>query len=341
MRRRTLFFLALTGLAGCRRSRKPRLNVMNWSEYVDPATVPAFEKEFGVEVRYGVFESNEEMLARVFSGNSGWDVVFPSSPFITPMRENSLLAPLDRSRLPGLAGLSGTFAAPPWDEYHEWCVPYQWGCTGIVYNRRLDPKPDAWADLWEPRLKGRLTMLDDPADTIGVALKKLGLSLNSADRGELEQAKAELLRQKPLVRAYLNSEARDQLVAGDLLASHTWLTTALLAMSDSNELEFVQPREGFGLYCDNAAILRESGSAELAHEFINYLLRPGVSAANAAYSRTSTPIDAARRLLPASLRDNPHLYPRPEVLARGEWNITLPPAAQRLRDRIWTEIKSA
>jgi spermidine/putrescine transport system substrate-binding protein len=341
MRRRTLFFLGLSGVAGCRRSAKPRLNVMNWSEYMDPATVPGFEKEFGADVRYGIFESNEEMLARVFSGNSGWDVVFPSSPFITPMRENNLLAPLDRSRLPGLGGLSGTFAAPAWDREHVWCVPYLWGCTGIAYNRRLDPKPAAWSDLWEPRLKGRLTMLDDPADTIGVALKKLGFSINATDPEELQQAKAELVRQKPLVRAYLNSEARDQLVAGDLLASHTWLTTALLAMSDSKELEFVQPREGFSLYCDNAAILRESSRAELAHAFINYLLRPEVSAANAAYSRTSTPMDEARRLLPARLRENPHLYPPAEAMARGEWSVSLPPAAQRLRDRIWTEIKTA
>jgi spermidine/putrescine transport system substrate-binding protein len=308
---------------------------------MDPAIVLRFEEEFGLQIRQGTYESNEEMLARVLSGNSGWDVVFPSNVVVLPMRENNLFRRLDRTRLPNLAALSGEFAAPHWDPAHDWCVPYLWGSTGIVYNRRLDPKPLAWTDLWDPRLKGRLTMLDDPADTIGVGLKKLGLPLNSGDPGELARAKQELIGQKPLVRAYLNSEARNQLVAGDLLVSHAWLTVALLAMSDSSELEFALPREGFPVYCDNAAILRESRRVELAHQFINYLLRPEVSAANAQFARTSTPLDEARRLSPSHLRDHPHLYPPPDVLARGEWHVALPAHSQRLRDRIWTEIKSA
>lgn len=342
MTRRTLFFLSLTGLAGCRRSKLPRLNVFNWSDYVAPQTIPDFAREFHVDVRYSVYESNEEMLAKVFSGNSGWDIVFPSNYFIEPMRANRLLAELDHAQLPNLTNLDGALRRPAWDPDLRYCVPYMWGATGIVYQKALGAPPERWADLWDTRFTGRLTMLDDPADTLGAALKKLGLSINSHAADEMRQAQAELLRQKPLVRAYLNAEARDQVVAGDLLAAHLWATTSAQAIEAAPErLAFAYPREGFPLYADNAVILRESRRADIAHQFINYLLRPEVAAAVVTVSKTATANRAARERLPQAMRDNRVLYPEPETLARGEWFEPLPLAGQRLRDRLWTEIKSA
>src|ERR1700736_6368164 len=93
-RGRRLFLLGLAGLAGCTRGTSARLNVFNWSNYVAPDTISGFENEFGVRVRYATYESNEEMLAKVLTGNSGWDVVFPTYNRIQPMRDYGLLAPL-------------------------------------------------------------------------------------------------------------------------------------------------------------------------------------------------------------------------------------------------------
>ena len=339
MRRRT-FFLSLSGLAGCTSSRKPRLNIYNWSDYIGKTTIADFERESGVETRYGIYENNEEMLAKVFGGNSGWDIAFPSNYFVGPMRESRLLTPIDRALLPNLGNLDPMLAAPEWDAKLEHSVPYMWGATGIIFNSRRG-KLKAWADLWDPSLKGRLTMLDDPADTVGAALKKLGHSINTADPGQLAAAKAELLRQKPLVRAYLNAEARDQLVAGDLAAAQLWGTTSQQAIEAAPHLAFAYPTEGFARYADCAVILRESRRPELAHKFIDYLLRPEVAAAVVEFSKTASANAAARARLPEKVRDNPILYPPAEVLARAEWFAPLPPAAQRLRDRYWTEIKSA
>jgi spermidine/putrescine transport system substrate-binding protein len=338
--RRTLFFLGLSGLGGCRRSTLPRLNVFNWSDYVAPDTIENFAREFSADVRYMVYESNEEMLAKVLSGNSGWDVVFPSNYFIEPMLANRLLAPLDHAQLPNLANLDPFLNTPRWDPHLENSVPYMWGATGIVY--RMPLKPASWADLWDVGLKGRLTMLDDPADAMGAALKKLHLSLNTSNAAEMQRAKAELVQQKPIVRAYLNAEARDQVAAGDLLAAQLWATTSAQAMEAApGKLGFTYPAEGFALYADNAVILRESRRPQLAHQFINYLLRPDVAANIVKASKTATANLAARRMLPAEIRDNPVLYPDPATLARGEWFAPLPPHAQRLRDRLWTEVKSA
>lgn len=338
--KRRCFLLSAAVLAGCG-DRRPRLNVFNWSTYIAPDTVPKFEQEFGVRVRYGIYESNEEMLARVMGGNSGWDIVFPTDYLVKPMLANGLLAVVDHKRLPNLAQLEPRFQRPVWDPEINWSVPYMVTAAGIAYNRKLDPPPKAWADLWDERLRGRMTMLDDPFDTIGACLKKLGLSVNSADPAQLQSAAREAIRQKPLLRAYLNAEVRDQLISGDVLAAHMWNTTAQQAMDSSAELGFVYPAEGYAVYPDCAVILRESKRQELAHQFINFLLRPDIAAANALAARTTTTNAGARKILPPAFRDNPTLYPGPEVVARGEWAQTVNPGTQRLRDRLWTEIKSA
>ena len=183
-------------------------------------------------------------------------------------------------------------------------------------------------------------MLDDPEDMLGACLKKIGLSFNSIDPAELERAKQEALAQKPLVQAYLNAEVRDQMVSGDVLAAQMWATTAQQAV-DAAPMAFAYPQEGFPLYCDCAVILRESERAELAHQFLEYLLRPKVAAASADYTRVATANGEAKDFLPEATRNSPTLYPPPEVLERGEWPQALPAAAQSLRDKIWTEIKSS
>ena len=333
------FLMGLTGLAGCSRG-KPRLNVFNWSDYIGPTTIPRFEFEHNCEVKYMVYESNEEMLAKVFGGNSGWDVVFPSNYYVEPMAASDLLAPLDRSKLANLANLEPWLQQPKWDPQVRWSVPYMTGAAGIAFDKRRQPTPTRWADLWDERYKGRITMLDDAAEVLGAALKMLGMPLNSSDPAQLDRAKVELIKQKQLVRAYLNAEARDQLVAGDLLAIQTWATTASQAIEAAPHLDFVYPAEGFSIYSDCAVILRESTQQELAHQFLDYLLRPRVAAAIVTHSKTASANREARKMLPPVLRDNAVLYPPQEVLDRGEWFTPVPPVAQRLRDRLWTEIKS-
>lgn len=338
---RRLFLMGVAGAAGCSRDARPRLNVFNWSAYIAPNTISRFEQEFTARVRYGIYESNEEMLARVWSGNSGWDVVFPTNYLIGPMREQGLLARLDPARLPLLDNLEPAFRRPEWDPGLDWCVPYMWNATGILHHGSVAPAPQRWADLWSERLRGRMTMLDDPMDVFGAALKKLGYSINTEKPEELRAAQREAIQQKRLLRAYLNAEVRDQVVAGDVLCAQLWSTTAQQAIDASPGLRFVYPAEGYAIYPDNAVILRESRRGVLAHAFINYLLRPEVAAEIVMAVRTATANAKARARLPESERRSETLYPPPEILARGEWARTMSPATQRLRDRLWTEVKAA
>jgi len=183
-------FLA-AGLAGaCTRDRRPRLNVYNWSTYIDPVMLARFERERGVRLRYGTYESNEEMLAKIMTGNSGWDVVFPTHSRLAPMARAGLIANLDHARLPSLRNLHARFQRPAWDPDLRWGVPYMWNATGVAYNRAQTPEPRGWAGLWSPALRGRLTMLDDPEDVIGACLQKLRYPFGSIDARQLAAAKA-------------------------------------------------------------------------------------------------------------------------------------------------------
>ena len=338
MRRRT-FLIGAAGAVACGRS-EARLNVFNWSNYVAANTIPDFERESGLRVRYATYESVQEMLAKVMGGNSGWDVVFPSAEYVQPMRELGLLAPLRHEWLPNLDALAPAFRSPPWDPALEWTVPYMHGTTGIVYDRRLNLT--AWSDLWERRLAGKITMLDDSAEVFGACLKMAGESLNATDGQALTAAARRAIEQKPLLRAYLNAEVMDQLVAGDIAAAQGWGTTAAQAIAAApGRLAYALPREGFARYADNAAILRESNRSEAAHRFLNYMLRPRVAADVAMAMRTATCNGAGQSLLPPEFRNDPVLYPPEETLARGEWFRAQSGASQRLRDRLWTEVKSA
>jgi spermidine/putrescine transport system substrate-binding protein len=339
---RRIFLLGVSGaLAGCTRGRERRLNVYNWENYVAASTVPDFEREFQCTVRYATYGSAEELLAKVFSGNSGWDVVFPSNSFIEPMRQLDLLLALDHGRLPNLKNLDTRFQRPQWDPGLAFCVPYMHSVTGILYAKSVTRTPLAWADLWTDSYSRRVTMLDDPAEVLGACLKRLGHSVNSGNDGELKAARDLAVQQKPLLRAYLNEEVRDQVVAGDVLVAQMWGQVAQVAIDNAPNLAFSFPAEGFALYADNSVILRESKHQDLAYSFLDYLLRPEVAAKIAVEMRTATANAAARAILPAAQRDNTVLYPTAEVLARGEWFKALPGPVQRLRDRYWTEIKSS
>lgn len=212
-----------------------------------------------------------------------------------------------------------------------------WNATGVIYNQSQTKALRGWAGLWNPALRGRLTMLDDAEDVIGACLQKLGDPFGSTDETQLQAAKSAAIEQKRLLRAYLNADVRDQLVSGDVIAAQIWSTTASQAIHGNAKLAFVYPEEGYPLYCDCAVILHESSRYELAHRFLNFLLQPDVAASNARVAETATANGAAQRKLP----HDPVLYPPDDIYARGVWPEALPSAAQRYRDRLWTEIKSA
>ena len=313
-----------------------RLHVYNWSDYIAEETIPAFEKETGIEVVYDTYESNEEMLAKLQSGASGYDVVVPSGYVVTVLRALDLLAPLDRSKLTNLGNLSPIFAGAPHDPENAFSLPYQWGITGIAYRKdKLATPPDSWAIFHDAAYKGRMTQADDPRDVIGAWLKFRGHSINSKDPAQLEQAKVDAIAAKANLIAYLSAPVKSQLVAGDVWIAQLWNGDTVQASREEANVAFAIPKEGGVLWTDTVAIPKDAPHKAAAHAFLDYLLRPDVAAAIADYTGYGSPNAAALERMEA-----PVPFPTEDERKRLEVLQDLGEATE-LWDRIWTEIKAA
>lgn len=338
--RRTLL-AGSAAFSGCRRSVFRTLYVLDWVHYIPVNVLQIFERDFGVKIRYRAYDSNQEMLARLQRAEFPWDLAFPCHQYLPRMLRDELLQPIDRSLVPNIANLGPEFQKPAWDQDLKHSIPMSWGVTGIAYSRQLPMKITGWKDLWDERLRERMTMLDDQDEVLGAALLKLGFPLNSSDPRHLAAASAEAIRQKSLVHSYGISESKDRLVSGEFQVSQLWSNLAGQAIAASPNLEFLFPEEGFPVYAETAVVLRSSAETELAHSFINFLLNPEVAALITANAFTATTVPESRRFLPMRLRSSPLLFPSVEVMQRGQWFQGQSVEGTVQRRAAWQRIRSA
>jgi len=317
-----------------------KLNVYNWSDYIDEATIPNFEKEFGVKVNYDTFEDNESMLAKVQSGATGYDVVYPTGYMVEIMMKEKLLAPLNHANIPNIAGVNKALRNPPYDPGMKYSIPYQWGTTGFGYNsKKLTGKIDSWNIFFDAKYKGKITMLDDVRGAISVALKYLGYSLNTTSKKELMEAKKLLMDQKPLLKAYMSAPVKSLLISGEVWISELWSGDVYMAMEDNDAIVYCIPKEGCEVWTDNMCILKSAPHKYTAEVWINYNMRPAVSAAVSNYVWYATPLDTAKPLIDKEALNDPGIYPPQAVLDRCEFLVDIGEAT-RIYDEIWTELKA-
>ena len=318
------------------------LNFYNWSEYVAEGTIPGFEEEFGVKVTQDFYNSNEELLAKLQAGGSGYDVIVPSDYMVSAMISEDILLRLDRARIPNFENLSEDFRGLPYDPNTAYSITYQWGTTGILYNTEAVEEEVTGLDaLWDERYRGRIGMLDDVREAFGASLKRLGYSLNSKDAAELDEAQAQLEEQKPLLRGYFASpEATDLVIGGDLVLTQAFSGEALTAVGENDNLAYVIPAEGATRWTDCLAIPKSAPHQEMAYRFLNYILDPEVGAELSNYTYYGTPNKAALPMIDEEARDDPAIYPPPEVAENLEVIEDLGEAT-RDYERRFTEVKSA
>ena len=338
-----LLMLLLWGTVACQRTSgdagQKTLHYFTWSDYVGPELLAEFERRHGVHVVVDTFSSNEELLAKLQGGATGYDVAVPSDFMAAIMIQQGLVAELDATMLPNAATLEDHLQHLPFDPTQRFAIPYLWGTVGIGYDSAVvSTPPDSWAVLWDARYTGKISMLNDQREVFGAVLRSMGASMNTKDPALIEAAKARLLVQKPLVKAYA-SEHYDQLLAsGDVVLAHGWGGPVARAMLDRPSIRYVVPKEGGTLWADCLVVLKSSPRKELATQFINYLLEPQVAARTAERLLFASANKAARPFVPSRILDNPAIYPPLDLLPRLEW-MTDVGAALRMYDRAWTELK--
>src|SRR3712207_5567875 len=176
------------------------LNFYNWSDYVAESTVPDFEKQTGIKVTQDFFSSNEDLLAKLQAGGTGYDVIVPSDYMVAIMIKSDVVQKLDMSQIPNFKNVGKEYEGLSYDPNNEYSVPYQWGNNRILYNKKeIRQLPESWDPMWDEEFSGEISMLNDTRKTLGAALYKLGFSVNTKDSGELRRAADELKKQKPLL----------------------------------------------------------------------------------------------------------------------------------------------
>lgn len=326
-------------LSGCG-SKKPSINVYNWGDYIDESVLKDFEKEFGIKVNYSMFATNEDLYVKLKQGGESFDVIFPSDYMIEKMIKEDMLVKLNKDNIPNLKNIDEDFLDLDFDPNNEYSVPYMWGTVGIIYNKTMvDDVVDSWDILWNEKYKDQIIMLNSQRDTIAVALMKLGYSMNTRNVDELEKAKEELIRQRPLVWAYQGDEVKDTMVGGEAALAVVWSGDAVTMIRDNPDLEYVIPKEGTNLWFDNMVIPSTTKNKEGAEAFINFMARPDIAVKNTDYIGYSTPIPEAIDMLPEDIKNSDVAYPDHSILENTE--IFKDPADIISEyDRIWTEVLS-
>lgn len=318
--------------------------VYNWGEYIDPVVLEMFTEETGIEVIYDEYETNETMYPKVANGAAEYDIVCPSDYMIQKMIDNDLLAEINFDNVPNLKNIDENYMiqSQEFDPENKYSVPYCVGTVGILYNKTMVDEPiNSWDVLWDERYKDNILMQDSVRDAFMVSLKRLGYSMNSMDAKELEEAKNDLIAQKPLTQAYVVDQVRDKMIGNEAAIGVIYSGEAIYTQQENPDLEYVIPKEGTNVWIDSWCILKDAPNKENAEAFINFLCRPDIALINFEYITYSTPNKEARALIEdESIRNSEIAFPDLSQYEHLETYHYLGEEADRMYNDLWKEVKS-
>lgn len=321
-------------------SAEGSLSLYNWGEYINPEVIEKFSAEYDVDVTLDTYSTNEEMLARLQAGATGYDLVWPSVHMHDIMQKLGLLQPAGVNQMPGFENIDPGSIRSKEDPNAEYCLPYAWGAVGIFYNKELIPELTSWQQFFDYAKEnpGRVTMLDDLRETIGVGLIMNGHSVNTADKDELAAAEAFIMEQKPNIGAF-RYDVIPLVTSGDMAASHYYVGAVLNANQNPDLLGFVIPEEGATMYQEDICLLAKAPNPENARLFMQFMMRPDISAKNTVRLTNGSVNTAAIELLPEGLKNHPAVNPSPEVRAKLQIFDDLG-RDLKLYNRAWDRIKT-
>lgn len=335
------------------------LNVFNWSDYIQPAVIEDFQREYGVHVNYDVFDSNEILETKLLTGHTNYDIVVPSAAFLERQIQADIYQKLNKSLLPNLKNVDPQVAHNEalYDPGNQYSVDYMWITSGVGYNtaairQRLPDAPaDSWRMVFDPAIVAKfadcgVSILDAPSEVVGTVLLYIGRNPTSNSPEDLKAAEKVLRAMRPYVRYVDSSRYIDNLANGDICLVMGWSGDIKQAHDRAQEagkgieIEYRIPREGAIINYDVMAIPADAPHVKNAHLFINFLLRPDVAARNSNLIKYPSAVLPDVQPLDPAVRNDPTVYPPPEVRARLTPERARPADYQRLLTRAWTRFKT-
>lgn len=354
-------FLGVTGLGlatavlgGAMPGLKPRkayaalsgtVNFTTWPNYFSQENLDNFTKNTGVKINVSIFGSNEEMLAKLQAGSTGWDVFVPTNYTISTYKDLDLIEPIDLKMLPNYDASTqeARFVEPGTIGGAVYAVPKDWGTTGYVINtKNVTQNPTSWKEFWDLTqgpLTGKVMVHDYQLTTIGNALKSFGYSFNSNDEKELADAEKLLLAVKPHLFG-INSDYQPSMRNGDAWASVAWTGDATQMHRDIPEIQYVLGKEGGEIWSDFYAVPKGAPNREAAYALIDYLLTPEINAKEVVAHGYPSMDSRTNKLVPKEMLENPILYPAAEALAPLEFGAAAT-LTNPLRAEIMARFKAA
>lgn len=350
---------ASTETAGAAAGSGGKLNIYNWSDYIDESTIPAFEKATGITVQYDVYDSNEMLEAKLMAGGTGYDLVHPSAAFLGRQIQAGIYQPLDTSKIPNYKNLDPKImeVLEAYDPGHKFAVPWFWGTTGIGYNKAEIEKrmPDAPVNsldiVFKPELAQKfadcgISMLDAPSEILQIALNYLGKKPDTASPEDYAAAEQLLLNVRPYVKYFHSSSYINDIANGGICLAIGWSGDFGIAGARAEEAQngievaYSIPKEGTIIWVDTIAIPADATNVEQALKWIDFNLDAQVAATNANYVAYGSPVAAALPLIDKELLEDPNTYPPDDVKAKLFPDKVATAEVERLRTRTWTKIKT-
>ena len=318
----------------------------NWAAYVNPKTYPAFTKATGIQVKKDFFASNEDLQAKLQGGARGYDLAAPTGYMVKILAEAGLLEKIDWSKIPNATkNIDAKFKGLPFDPNDQYSVAKDWGTTGFVYRTDLvKERPTSWREFYDlakgPYSK-KVTVLDGAPECIGSTLVMLGHSYNSEDPGELNAAKAELLKLKPHILAITSTQYKQMCISGQAVMALGWNGDGA-AVAAKKPAQYVIAKEGGEFWVDSHVIPVGAKNPAAAHAWIDYVYEPAHNALETEFTYYGSPLkrDLLKPVIDPKVFHNTDVFPPVPTLAKLEANAISPKGTQ-LRDRIWTEFKAA
>ncbi|NMG04860.1 extracellular solute-binding protein [Azoarcus taiwanensis] len=355
-------FTAAVGIAGGAIAQEPpRVHFYNWNDYIADDTLPKFTQETGISVTYDVYDSNEVLEARLFAGNSGFDVVVPTSTHIARHINAGIYLEIDRSKIPNYDTLDPTIMRliEAVDPGNKFGVPYMWGTTGVGYNvdkiREIfgdDAPTDSWDLVLQPENIAKLAscgvaFLDAPTEIFPTVLNYLGMDPSSTNpRDYSGPALEHLMKLRPHITYFHSSRFITELANGDICAVVGWSGDILQARDRAEEagnnvnIAYYIPKEGAHLWVDIMAIPKDARHPDNAHKLISYLLAPENMAGITNYVAYANPVPASKAFVDESILEDVGIYPSDEVMEKLFTVGDLPQNVHREMTRAWTRVRT-
>jgi spermidine/putrescine transport system substrate-binding protein len=329
------------------------LHLYNWNNYISDQTLARFETSCRCRVVQDYYSDNEEMLAKLAAGASGYDLIVPTGFAVESLLKSKQLRPLDKRRLPNLKNVDPAYLDAFFDPGNRYSVPYAFTITLLGYNeqkmRALGLPTDTWAAIFEPKylakLKGRVTVLDSQRELMAAALKYLGYSVNDTDEAHWRRARDLILRAKPYWAAFNASSYIKELTVGNIWLAHGYSSDMFQARQDALHagrpfaIGYATPREGAVLALDSMVLHKSGPRPDLALRFIDFMLEGRNSAELTNLIGSGNPNRAALPFIDPAIAANRAIFPTPDIQRRLEMLKDLDRTRRRVLSRMWTEIK--